>query len=135
MKNLTLFTILTSYKKVKEKLKHCTIALFVSCFLFIQNAHADGVIPDLDPSQQNKSWMETLKYYLLEYGAPIIVYGGAIWLISQACWGMLQGYKAYQRSQEFGEFKTGLIGGVIMISVAVLMFAFGGQIIDKWSSS
>jgi hypothetical protein len=38
-------------------------------------------------------------------------------------------------SQDFGEFKNSLVGGVLMVGVAVVMFAFGGQILTAWQNS
>lgn len=109
-----------------------TVLLLLSCHAL---SYADGVIPQIDPARENKSWIENLQYYFVTYGAPILLYGGAIFLIVSTGWKMYQGYTAYTKTSDFGDFKSALVGGAIMIGIAVLMFSFGGQVLDKWKAN
>lgn len=113
------------------------VAAVIACTsLLSQLSFADGsIIPTVDGNQQGKSFIYTLNYYIANYAAPIILYGGSIFLLASSCWGIYGGYKKYQQSQDFGEFKNSLVGGVLMIAVAVILFAFGGQILTKWQAS
>ncbi|WP_119327762.1 hypothetical protein [Cysteiniphilum halobium] len=120
-------------KNIKKSIV-AAIAIFVALLSRLSFAD-DSIIPTVDTGQQGKSWMYTFNYYMANYAAPIVLYGGSIFLLASSCWGMYGGYKKYQQSQDFGEFKNSLVGGVLMITIAVILFAFGGQILTKWQAS
>ncbi len=100
-------------------------------------ASADGAIPtpsaDDDPTQGGGDFVTVLKNIIKKEVGPVLIYGGAVFLVVMAVFDMYRGYKKYQDTDDFGKFKMSIVAGGLMIVVALVLFFLGQHILTAWT--
>jgi hypothetical protein len=94
-------------------------------------------IPTPDPNDdptQGHDFFDVLKNIIANEAGPIVIYGGAIFLVGGAVVAVARSYKKAQDTEDYGNFKISLIWAVVMIVIAISLLFLGQYIDQQWQN-